>query len=75
MPPDGTHFSKKRPVSVNAMDQRSGHACGMLADIYIEALLVEEEAADQTWELWSTGVITDDLAALDWAIMAFRLRP
>ncbi len=42
----------------------------MLTEIYIEALLVDEELADQVWELWNVGVITDDLAALAWCILA-----
>jgi len=39
----------------------------MLTEIYIEALLVDEELADQVWELWHVGVITDEMAA--WAIV------
>ncbi len=35
----------------------------MLTEIYIEALLVDEELADQVWEAWSVGEI-DDLIAL-----------
>ena len=31
----------------------------MLTEIYIEALLVEEELADQVWEAWNTGEIND----------------
>jgi hypothetical protein len=27
----------------------------MLAEIYIEALLVDEEMADQVWEAWDAG--------------------
>jgi len=34
----------------------------MLAEIYIEALLVDEGLADQVWELWIAGTITDELA-------------
>ena len=61
MPPgthwDGTHFSKKRPVSGSASDPQSGHACFMLTAIYIEALLADEELADQVWEAWDKGEI------------------
>ena len=32
----------------------------MLAQIYIEALLVNEELADQVWEAWDKGEIDDD---------------
>ena len=37
----------------------------MLTETYIEALLVDEELADQVWEAWDAGEI-DDLAAC-WA--------
>jgi len=36
----------------------------MLTEIYIEALLVDKDLADQVWELWDVGMIPDDLAAL-----------
>jgi len=36
----------------------------MLTEAYIEALLVNEELADLVWELWSTGIIPNDVAAL-----------
>ena len=35
----------------------------MLTEIYIEALIVDEELADQVWSLWGAGLITDDMAA------------
>ena len=38
----------------------------MLTEIYIEALLVDERMADQVWELWGAGLISDDLATLAW---------
>ena len=38
----------------------------MLTNQYAEALLVDEDLADQVWELWDAGVITDDLAAWAW---------
>ncbi len=43
---DGIHFCKKRPVSGSAVSSRSGIACYVFTDIYIEALLVDEELAD-----------------------------
>lgn len=43
----------------------------MLTEIYIEALLVDEDLADQVWELWDKGVITDDQAAWAWCILVF----
>ena len=38
----------------------------MLTEIYIEALLVDEELADQVWEAWSKGEIDDSVAAWAW---------
>lgn len=35
----------------------------MLTETYTEALLVDEELADQVWELWDSGPISDELAA------------
>ena len=31
----------------------------MLTEVYIEALLVDEELADQVWEAWDAGEIGD----------------
>lgn len=41
----------------------------MLTELYIEARLVDESLADQVWELWNAGAITDDLAAWAWGIL------
>ena len=38
----------------------------MLTELYIEALLVDEELADQVWELWNACFITDEIAAWAW---------
>ena len=38
----------------------------MLTEIYIEALLVDEELADQVWEAWDTGEIDHITAHLAW---------
>ena len=38
----------------------------MLERICIEALLVDENLADQVWEMWNAGIITDGLAAWAW---------
>ena len=43
----------------------------MFTDLYIEALLVNEELADQVWELWDVGMIPDELAEVAWSILAF----
>ena len=41
----------------------------MPTDAYIEALLVDEDLADQVWELWDRGVIGDELAAWAWSLI------
>ena len=38
----------------------------MLTELYIEALLVDEELADQVWYMWDADVIDDWLAAIAW---------
>ena len=47
------------------MTLRAGHPQAMLTETYIEALLVDEELADQVWEAWDNGEIDDEIAA--WA--------
>ncbi len=42
------------------------HAYFMLTKIYIEALLVDDELADQVWGAWVTGLINDCVAAVLW---------
>ena len=34
--------------------------------LYIEALLVDEEQADQVWEAWDKGEIDDEIVWLAW---------
>ena len=45
----------------------------MFTETYIEALLVDEEAADQVWELWNAGLFFDALAGLAWWMLATLL--
>ena len=42
----------------------------MLTEIYIEALLVDEELADQVWEAWNKGEIDDAIASAAWMMIA-----
>jgi len=42
----------------------------MLTEIYIEALLVDAELADQVWETWDKGELDDQVACLAWLIVA-----
>ena len=39
----------------------------MLTEVYIEILLVDEDLADQVWDV---GMIPDDLAVWAWGILA-----
>ncbi len=41
----------------------------MLTEMYIEALLVDEELADRVREMWDQRVIYDDLAGTAWLII------
>ena len=42
----------------------------MLTEIYIEALLVDEELADQVWQLWRDGQADDQTACIAWMLIA-----
>ena len=41
----------------------------MLTEIYIEALLIDEELADQVWEAWDGGLICEWSAAWAWRMI------
>ncbi len=45
----------------------------MLCEAYIEALLVDEDLADQVWEAWDAGEVDDQLAFLAWLLVATRM--
>ena len=36
----------------------------MLTELYIEALLVNEDLADQVWEAWDKGQVDDRVAGV-----------
>ena len=42
----------------------------MFTELYTEALLVDEDLADQVWEAWDEGEIGDELAAIAWLLLA-----
>ena len=42
----------------------------MLTEIYIDALPVDEELADQGWEAWDAGDISEIVAAWVWWLVA-----
>ncbi len=41
----------------------------MLTEIYIEALLVDEDLADQFWEMWDARLISGEMAAWAWRMV------
>lgn len=41
----------------------------MLTEIYIEALLIDDDLADAVWALWDAGEADDQIACLAWAII------
>ena len=43
----------------------------MLAQIYIEALLIDEDLADAVWEAWDKGEIDEATAYLLWWVVAY----
>ena len=42
----------------------------MLTHLYIQALLVDEELADQVWEAWDKGEIDYTVVFLAWMLIA-----
>ncbi len=42
----------------------------MLCEIYIEALIVDEELADQVWEAWNAGKVDDQIVCIAWMLIA-----
>ena len=42
----------------------------MLTEVYIEALLVDEELADQVWKAWDAGKADDQIAWIAWLLIA-----
>ncbi len=42
----------------------------MLTEIYIQALLVDEELADQVWDAWDAGKADDETACIAWMLLA-----
>ncbi len=45
----------------------------MLTEIYISALLVDEELADRVWEASDAGVVNDQVAWLAWLYIATQV--
>jgi hypothetical protein len=52
-----------QPDQANAKPGQVIQYQSMLTRLYVEALLIDSVLADQVWELWNAGVITDFEAA------------
>ena len=46
------------------------YSWGMLAHLYIEALLVDPDLADEVWELWDRRAVSDQAASIAWWLVA-----
>ncbi len=46
----------------------------MLTEIYIEALLIDEELADQVWEAWDKGNINHCAACIACLLIAATIK-
>ncbi len=44
----------------------------MLTEIYIEALLADEDLADQVWKVWHSGEADDETACIAWILIVER---
>jgi len=42
----------------------------MLTEIYIEALLVDQELADQVWKSWNADEADDETTCIAWMLIA-----
>ncbi len=51
----------KRLDSSQASSTQAGHSCYMLTELYVQALLVDEELADLVWEAWDDGLVPGNL--------------
>ncbi len=57
-------------ISSKARNPQFSHSLNMLTEAYIEALLVDKELAGQVREAWDAGLISNDMAALAWLLLA-----
>ena len=45
----------------------------MVDSLYVEALLVDADLADQVYELWNAGLISEEVAEWAWWLIQARL--
>ena len=70
--PCTTYFSIDSQISQPEMTSFGGHPRVMLTEIYIEALLVDEQLADQVWKAWIVGDLDDSEASVAWLCIVVR---
>ncbi len=58
------NFCTTSQVSQAETNLWAGHPQAMLTKIYIEALLFDEELADQVWEAWDADDLNDAAACI-----------
>ena len=64
-------MARSRVFAAGRLHQGGRVAQVVLTEIYIEALLVDEELADQVWEAWDKGEIDDFTAYFAWTLISF----
>jgi len=68
------HFFTFRRVSAIGTVYGKRNSMAMLTRIYIEALLVDEDLADQVWEAWDKGEVDDQTAWLAWWLLTIQVK-
>ena len=63
----GVHISLAL-FAASLLDEFDGCPCLLLFALF--ALLVDEDLADQVWEAWDAKLISDELAASAWLLVA-----
>ena len=60
------------PINTNLLYGQIIRICGVLVEMYIEALLADSVLADDVWELWDAGFISDEIVAIAWWLITFQ---
>jgi len=69
---ESTPFSRLWLVSIVGRSLWVDQAGFMFTKFYIEALLVNEDLANQLWELLESGHIDTDAAIFEWTMIPIR---
>ncbi len=65
-----TNFCTNHRYYLHAIGAWAGHSIDMLIEVYIEALLVDDELTDFVWEALEQGRIEVDTARAAWLAVA-----